>query len=176
MGQYNARCEKLEPRRHYQSRLMVAFLWLPSQTSLTLFQHRQGIQLDPSILVRLIHWCFLSFYALDLSLEPYLMGNHAYHTWLYLSAVVGSNYNVHGYHVSMRLNPISEKYFNQELPRDITALQTTTSRLQLNCSRTPPSRVNKVYTVTMVAVPAGPPPPSVPEGWKAHWNADYKAW
>ncbi|KAH8762901.1 hypothetical protein F5882DRAFT_522703 [Hyaloscypha sp. PMI_1271] len=28
----------------------------------------------------------------------------------------------------------------------------------------------------MVKPPAGPPPPEVPEGWKAHWNQTYKAW
>ncbi|KFX90576.1 hypothetical protein O988_08126, partial [Pseudogymnoascus sp. VKM F-3808] len=24
--------------------------------------------------------------------------------------------------------------------------------------------------------PAGPPPPKVPEGWKAQWNEQYKEW
>ncbi|KAH8776173.1 hypothetical protein BGZ57DRAFT_892150 [Hyaloscypha finlandica] len=28
----------------------------------------------------------------------------------------------------------------------------------------------------MVKPPAGPPPPEVPEGWKAHWDQTYKAW
>lgn len=26
------------------------------------------------------------------------------------------------------------------------------------------------------APPSGPPPPKVPEGYKAVWNADYKEW
>jgi hypothetical protein len=28
----------------------------------------------------------------------------------------------------------------------------------------------------MVKPPAGPPPPEVPKGWKAHWDETYKAW
>ena len=24
--------------------------------------------------------------------------------------------------------------------------------------------------------PSGPPPPKVPEGWKAQWNEQYKEW
>jgi hypothetical protein len=26
------------------------------------------------------------------------------------------------------------------------------------------------------APPSGPPPPKVPEGWKAVWNNEYKEW
>ena len=36
--------------------------------------------------------------------------------------------------------------------------------------------LSHLKSATMVKPPTGPPPPTVPEGWKAHWNDDYKTW
>ena len=42
----------------------------------------------------------------------------------------------------------------------------------------PHRRCNITNTMSdnVYAAPTGPPPPKVPEGWKAVWNDQYKEW
>jgi len=36
--------------------------------------------------------------------------------------------------------------------------------------------INLITNMADYAAPAGPPPPKVPAGWKAVWNAQYSEW
>jgi len=54
--------------------------------------------------------------------------------------------------------------------------QLTLSHLELIVERNIYNQQTKSSTMADFVPPPGPPPPKVPEGWKALWNDTYKEW